>query len=253
MFTAVCTAALALGAYACTDSNFAGGAAKGSSLSDGKKDLNDGGSDTGGKDSGGKDSGGKDGGTGNDGGTLGHVDGADGTGTGTGGVDSADSSDGKDKGGIDTTDGQADTTDVGADDGENSAQTHHDGVVTRTLHDDHVSITVEALIKGKVVKTVTVDTGNDKDSGPWPMAGICRNNKNTCLRLTFNNQDGHGDQGPRTLGAGDCTWLISNTGNSATVDTDTNSGCASGPGKDEEFIITCPKSSKLEVQNCLGG
>ena len=59
----------------------------------------------------------------------------------------------------------------------------------------------------------------------------------------------------------DSTGWAQETGNSAVIDVDTTGDEQKGifdqgtckPGEDERITITCPQSSKLQVQLCTGG
>ncbi len=247
-------ALLFLGVQACTDSNFAGGAAgKSAGLTGknkGKDGADSGGPDSGGPDSGEPDSGGPD-----------SSDGPDG-----GGVDAADSG-GPDGGGLDESD-TSDTGGPGGDDGEVSAKTRHDATIERIAvngdTDNPFTVKVETIVKGKTTSTQTVSFEED-EIATKNLKLACRNSKNTCFKVTFindaNDRNGHIEVvGGTPNEPVTCVWAHEE-GKSATIDIDADGDEHSGildlgtckEGEDDRVKITCPQSNKLQVQLCTGG
>lgn len=243
---AVLVALLFLGAQACSSSNFAGGAGGTAGLT-GK----------GGK--GGKDSS-------NDG-----EDGADGPGADSN--DGPEGGGGKDSGGEDGPDGGLAGSDNNGgddspdgDDDEISAKTHHDMDITRGEAETPTEIKIELVKKGKTVKTETVLFG-EKETEAKKAKLMCRNSKDTCVKITFTNKDDNDENGHIEVVGGNptasvsCSWA-QETGNSALVDVDMDGdeqsgifdqGTCKAEDKDDQFTFTCPQSKKLQVQLCTGG
>lgn len=244
-FAAVLVALLFLGAQACTDSNFAGGGGGTAGLT-GK---------------GGKS--GKDGKDGEDG-----ADGPDGTDTADGpdgGGKDSDGEDGPDGGLAGSDDNGGDDTPDG-EDGEISAKTHHDMEITRGEAETPTQIKIELQSKGKTVKTETVDWGESEKEAKKAKL-LCRNQKDTCVKITFINKDDNDENGHTEVVGGNptatvsCSWA-QESGNSAIVDVDMDGdeqsgifdqGTCKAEDQDDQFTFTCPQSKKLQVQLCTGG
>lgn len=243
----------AFGFLACTSSDFAGTAKRGSNFdakSISKSDLSDGddesgdGNDSGGSDSGGGGAGGSD--SGNDSG--GKVDSGSGDSADSGGIDS-----GSDNGTVDSDDDDDNGgSDLSTDNGTTSATLYSDLQIARTREDQKFQIKIELKVSGKVVKTETKSP--PKKGSPLTVAGFCRKGKSTKFTVTIIGKStmtttGLAEDAP--AGTSTCIYKKRLSSTSYQLDFDPGgyggSGSNCGKGEDDIITLTCSDSTKLNL------
>lgn len=231
---AVSAAAFAMLTVACTGGDFAGVSGKGANLKKSSSDAADGGPEAdAGPDSGNDTDGGPD--SGHDSG-HGDVDGND----YEGGDDSVD--------GDDSEGDPAEPDDLATSDDETKKKFLHDATIHRSKADNKFDLLVETMVKGKAVQTNTLHFKSNGQAQEGEVIHLaCRNNKSTCLKITFVGKI------TQILGGSACTKVLSNSGKDASIFADTDGegiigSCLSGD--DEQVEISCPDSTKLKVEAC---